>query len=98
MFGGLAPGGRSKPRPRNRRVGAEMFRTGVGRTSVAAPKSVVACDSDPRSGTPNRRFEDRPGGRVQLAHQAGFSVGLLDVRPSTREVVWAGGREVLQPR
>jgi len=35
---------------------------------------------------------------VQLAHQAAVSVGGLEVRPSTREVVWAGGREVLQPR
>jgi TolB-like protein/DNA-binding winged helix-turn-helix (wHTH) protein len=35
---------------------------------------------------------------VQLAHQAALSVGSLEVRPSTREVVWDGGREVLQPR
>ncbi|WP_309605787.1 winged helix-turn-helix domain-containing protein [Phenylobacterium sp.] len=35
---------------------------------------------------------------MQLAHQAAFSIASLDVRPSTREVVWDGGREVLQPR
>lgn len=35
---------------------------------------------------------------MQLAHRAALSIGLLDVRPSTREVVWAGGREMLQPR
>lgn len=35
---------------------------------------------------------------MQLAHQAVFSVGLLEVRPPTREAVWDGGREVLQPR
>ncbi|HEX4712578.1 winged helix-turn-helix domain-containing protein [Phenylobacterium sp.] len=35
---------------------------------------------------------------MQLAHQAAISVGSLKVRPSTREVVWDGGREVLQPR
>jgi TolB-like protein/DNA-binding winged helix-turn-helix (wHTH) protein len=35
---------------------------------------------------------------VQLAHQAVFSLGSLEVRPSTREVVWDSGREVLQPR
>lgn len=35
---------------------------------------------------------------MQLAHQTVFAVGTIEVRPSTREVVWAGGREVLQPR
>ena len=35
---------------------------------------------------------------MQLAHQAAFSLGTLDVRPSTREVVSTEGREVLQPR
>ena len=35
---------------------------------------------------------------MQLTHQAVFSVGSLEVRPSTREAVWAGAREVLQPR
>lgn len=35
---------------------------------------------------------------MQLAHQAELSLGSLDVHPSTREVVWSGGREVLQPR
>uniref|UniRef100_UPI0025E5A95A winged helix-turn-helix domain-containing protein n=1 Tax=uncultured Phenylobacterium sp. TaxID=349273 RepID=UPI0025E5A95A len=35
---------------------------------------------------------------MQLAHQAAFSLGALDVRPPTREVVFPHGREVLQPR
>jgi len=35
---------------------------------------------------------------VSLAHEKRFRLGDLDVRPPTREVVWAGGREVLQPR
>lgn len=35
---------------------------------------------------------------MQLAHQAVFFVGRLRVSPSTREVVWDSGREVLQPR
>lgn len=35
---------------------------------------------------------------MQLAHQAAFSLGALEVRPSTREVVTPDGREVLQPR
>jgi TolB-like protein/Flp pilus assembly protein TadD len=35
---------------------------------------------------------------MQLAHQAAFSLGALEVRPPTREVVTPGGREVLQPR
>lgn len=35
---------------------------------------------------------------MQLAHQAAFSLGALEVRPSTREVVTPEGREVLQPR
>jgi TolB-like protein/Flp pilus assembly protein TadD len=35
---------------------------------------------------------------MQLAHEAALSVGRLDIRPATREVVWPGGREVLQPR
>lgn len=35
---------------------------------------------------------------MQLAHQAAFSLGSLDVRPPTCEVVWPQGREVLQPR
>lgn len=35
---------------------------------------------------------------MQLAHQAAFSLGTLDVRPPTREVVFPHGREVLQPR
>ena len=35
---------------------------------------------------------------MQLAHQAGFSLGSLEVRPPTREVVSLNGREVLQPR
>lgn len=35
---------------------------------------------------------------MQLAHQAALPIGPLEVRPSTREVVWDGGREVLQPR
>lgn len=35
---------------------------------------------------------------MQLAHQAALSLGSLDIRPSTREVVWSGGREMLQPR
>jgi TolB-like protein/tetratricopeptide (TPR) repeat protein len=35
---------------------------------------------------------------LQLAHQAAFALGALEVRPSTREVVTPEGREVLQPR
>jgi TolB-like protein/Flp pilus assembly protein TadD len=35
---------------------------------------------------------------MQLAHQAAFSLGTLEVRPPTREVVSPLGREVLQPR
>ena len=35
---------------------------------------------------------------MQLAREAAFSLGALEVRPSTREVVSAQGREVLQPR
>src|SRR5512140_3114712 len=35
---------------------------------------------------------------MQLAHQAAFSLGALEVRPPTREVVMPSGREVLQPR
>lgn len=35
---------------------------------------------------------------MQLAHQAAFRVGALQVRPSTREVVCGNDREVLQPR
>ncbi|HET6971243.1 MAG TPA: tetratricopeptide repeat protein [Phenylobacterium sp.] len=35
---------------------------------------------------------------MQLAHQAAFSLGALEVRPPTREVVTPNGREVLQPR
>lgn len=38
------------------------------------------------------------GGLMQLAHQAAFSLGTLEVRPPTCEVVSATGREVLQPR
>src|SRR5215213_2017886 len=39
-----------------------------------------------------------PGGSMQLAHQAAFSLGALEVRPPTCEVVSPHGREVLQPR
>ncbi|HEX7886656.1 MAG TPA: winged helix-turn-helix domain-containing protein [Phenylobacterium sp.] len=35
---------------------------------------------------------------MQLAHQAAFSLGVLEVRPPTCEVVWPEGRELLQPR
>mgnify|MGYP001112069723 CR=1 FL=1 len=35
---------------------------------------------------------------MQLAHQAAFTMGPLEVRPSTCEVLAAGRREVLQPR
>lgn len=35
---------------------------------------------------------------MQLAHQPAFSLGTLDVRPPTCEVVSPHGREVLQPR
>ena len=38
------------------------------------------------------------GGSMQLAHQAAFSLGTLEVRPPTREVVSPHGRELLQPR
>ncbi len=35
---------------------------------------------------------------LSLAHQKPFRLGALEVRPATREVVWPGGREILQPR
>src|SRR5215218_2054863 len=35
---------------------------------------------------------------MQLAHQSAFSLGTLEVRPPTCEVVMPHGREVLQPR
>lgn len=35
---------------------------------------------------------------MQLAHEPDFRLGTLEVRPSTRKVVWPEGREVLQPR
>lgn len=35
---------------------------------------------------------------MQLAHQAAFRLGAMEVRPPTREVVSPHGREVLQPR
>jgi TolB-like protein/tetratricopeptide (TPR) repeat protein len=35
---------------------------------------------------------------MQLAHEGGFSLGTLEVRPPTREVMAPHGREVLQPR
>ena len=35
---------------------------------------------------------------MQLAHQAAVSIGSMELRPSTREATWPGGREVLQPR
>src|SRR5215218_1849153 len=35
---------------------------------------------------------------MQLARQSTFSLGAVEVKPSTREVVWPEGREVLQPR
>lgn len=35
---------------------------------------------------------------MQLAHQAAFSLGTLEARPPTCEVVWPDGHEVLQPR
>ena len=35
---------------------------------------------------------------MQLARKSAFPLGALEVRPPTREVVFPGGREVLQPR
>jgi TolB-like protein len=35
---------------------------------------------------------------LQLADQASFGVGAIEVRPSLREVSWPGGRATLQPR
>jgi TolB-like protein len=35
---------------------------------------------------------------MQLAHEGGFTIGALEVRPPTREVMAPHGREVLQPR
>src|SRR6185437_13145880 len=35
---------------------------------------------------------------MELVHKAVLSLGALEVRPATREVLWPGGREVLQPR
>lgn len=35
---------------------------------------------------------------MDLAREPGFRLGGMDVRPSTREVVWADGREVVEPR
>lgn len=39
-----------------------------------------------------------PTAPIALAHEAPFTLGPLTVRPSTREVVSAGGTEVLEPR
>src|SRR5690348_5860773 len=38
------------------------------------------------------------GFSMQLAHTAALSLGVLEIRPATREVLWPAGREVLQPR
>lgn len=35
---------------------------------------------------------------MNLAREAGFRLGAMQVRPSTREIVFAGGRDVLEPR
>jgi TolB-like protein/DNA-binding winged helix-turn-helix (wHTH) protein len=35
---------------------------------------------------------------MDLAREPNFRLGAMDVRPSTREIVFAGGREVLEPR
>jgi DNA-binding winged helix-turn-helix (wHTH) protein/tetratricopeptide (TPR) repeat protein len=35
---------------------------------------------------------------MDLAHQPALRLGAVDVRPSTREIVFAGGREVIEPR
>ncbi len=35
---------------------------------------------------------------MNLAHEPSFSLGGMSVRPSTREIVFAGGREVVEPR
>jgi TolB-like protein/DNA-binding winged helix-turn-helix (wHTH) protein len=35
---------------------------------------------------------------MDLAHEPGFRLGNMKVRPATREIVFAGGREVLEPR
>lgn len=35
---------------------------------------------------------------MNLAHEPSFTLGGMQVRPPTREVVFAGGREVLEPR
>lgn len=35
---------------------------------------------------------------MDLAHEPGFRLGAVKVRPATREIVFAGGRDVLEPR
>ena len=36
--------------------------------------------------------------RVNLAHEADFALGAMQVRPSSREVVLDGKSQILQPR
>lgn len=38
------------------------------------------------------------GEKVDLAHEKRFTLGAAEVRPATREVVWADQREILEPR
>src|ERR1700693_5875008 len=40
----------------------------------------------------------RPSGAIRLAHEAGFRLGQLLVRPSLREVAGQGRRQILEPR
>src|SRR5690348_9452733 len=35
---------------------------------------------------------------MELAREASFTLGSMEVRPSTREILFGGGREVLEPR
>jgi len=61
--------------------------------AIAPPLTVVAC-----WGTLDRWCASGGIVSVHLAHQKPFRLGSLDVCPAAREVYWAGGCEVLQPR
>jgi class 3 adenylate cyclase/tetratricopeptide (TPR) repeat protein len=51
-----------------------------------------------RRGDPSDRAAMRPAHPVDLAHEPGFRIGALEVRPSTRELAAPGATEVLEPR
>ncbi len=92
----LPPGARSKRYLRKCRDRIRL--TFDERWSLVATHDCARLHAGPARGRAAVGPFEVLGGRVQLAHQAAFSVGPIEVRPSTREVVWDGGREVLQPR